>query len=265
MLLVLPVAVVVLAGLFISGLITVKADASAMAFLWVMVPALALAALCSLALRVDDIALRRGHSPDLVVVAAVRVLEACGKRLDHPAVLDLVVLDDSVIKLNSALAAFARFGVTRSDKRRRRLSGQVAGMAAELDDALDASYGEGAPLAPLVDRVVHLLAVMQRQSYYAMVSEEVGRSLEEAQEEQRIPWRYLIAHILSFTIGCGALTAVKALELGSDMATVVVLPVVVLLMLIPYALTRLSSAGMRRLPKFRTGDEGSAADTAAPE
>lgn len=255
-----PVALLAFAALGMGVAEALAVGVSRSAFLWGVMPAVALAVLSTLPLRLDDIALRRGHSSDLVALAAVQLLAACDRHRDHPSSETTVRLDDSVVRLNSALGLFARFGVTRSSSRRRRLIGQAAAMGMELDEALEAVYRDRLQLAALVEKVVHLLSSMKDQSIFAMVGEEAGRRHEHEEAGRRIPWRYIAAHVMSFVIGCGLLVVVRSLDLSTELVTVVVLPVVVLVMRIPYVLIHHQVAGLRRLPDFRPR-----ADPAGPE
>ncbi|MFC9326446.1 hypothetical protein [Kitasatospora sp. NPDC057015] len=249
-----PVAVLAFAALAMGVAEALAAGVSEAAFLWAVLPAVALAVLSTLPMRLDDIALRRGHSADLVALAAMQLLAACDQHREHPSPESTIRLDDGVGRLSSALGMFARFGVTRSVSRRRRLVGQVAGMSAELNEALEAVYRDRSQLTVLVEKVARLLASMKDQCILALVSEEVGRSLERDEAEGVSPWGYVAAHVMSFGIGCGLLAVVRSLDLGSELVTVVVLPVVVLLMQIPYGLVR-RSAGLRRLPRFALGTD----------
>ncbi len=248
-----PVALLAFAALGMGLAEALATGMSKAAFLWVVLPAVALAALSTLPLRLDDIALRRGHSSDLVALAALQLLAACDQHRDHPSPETTVRLDDGVGRLNGALGLFARFGVTRSGARRRRLIGQAAAMGTELDEALEAVYRDRSQLPVLVGKVVHLLSSMKEQNIFAMVGEEAGRSQEHEEVERRTPWGYVAAHVMSFVIGCGLLVVVRSLDLSTELVTVVVLPVAVLVMRIPYVLIRRSAVGLRRIPDFRLG------------
>ncbi|MER8102326.1 hypothetical protein [Kitasatospora sp. NPDC094016] len=245
-----PTMLIVFPALVIGVVVMVHALSNPIAWEWVFAPVAILFAETQVFLRLDSLALRRGHVVGLMACAAADVFAACERHtaepgpaserhVAEPGPASELELLRSVASLNGVLLAYGRFGPYRSAVARREYFGHTAAMAGKIDSALRDALRDPAQGLFLADHVAHTVACVIEGRPLALVSEDEAAEAARGYRERNDVRRTITAGTASLTVG---VLVLKVLQLsGIDGAETLTLPFVGLLMGVPFRLMRQSA------------------------
>ncbi|MET8626163.1 hypothetical protein ABZW30_20815 [Kitasatospora sp. NPDC004669] len=234
-----PTVLIVFPALAGGAAVTVHALGNPVAWWWVFAPAVILAAETQVFLRLDSLALRRGHVVGLMAYAAADVFTACEQHTDEPGPASERELHRAVASLNRVLLSYGRFGSYRSAAARREYFGHAVAMAGKIDSAARDALRDPAQGLFLIHHVAHTMAAVVEGRPLALVGEDEAAEAAQGYRERNDVRRTIAAGAVSLMVG---VLVLKALQLsGIDGADTLTLPLVGLLMGVPFKLMRQSA------------------------
>ncbi|MFF2077638.1 hypothetical protein ACFVXG_23135 [Kitasatospora sp. NPDC058162] len=243
-----PTMLIVFPALAGGALVTVHAIGNPVAWEWVFAPVAILFAVTQVFLRLDSLALRRGHVVGLMASAAADVFAASRQHEDEPGPASEGELHRAVAALNRALLSYGRFGPYRSAAARREYFGHAVAMAGKIDSAARDALRDSAQVLFLDHHVAHTMAAVIEGRPLALVSEDEAAEAAQGYRERNDVRRTIAAGAVSLTVGVLVLKALQSS--GIDGADTLTLPLVGLLMGVPFRLLRQSAP---ELPTVTSG------------